>query len=79
MKSINIEILMGHSIGISDCYYRATENELLQDYLKAVDLLTINEENRLRKKVKVLEVEKSRLDKLEFTLKRLEEKYYRKK
>jgi hypothetical protein len=28
MRSINIEKLMGHSIGISDSYYRATEGEL---------------------------------------------------
>ncbi len=47
MKSINIEILMGHSIGISDSYYRITERELLEDYLKAVDFLTINEDNYL--------------------------------
>jgi hypothetical protein len=39
--------LMGHSIGISDSYYRATENELLQDYMNAVDLLTINNDNRI--------------------------------
>jgi integrase len=38
MKSINIEILMGHSIGISDSYYRLTENELLIEYIKAADL-----------------------------------------
>jgi Iap family predicted aminopeptidase len=42
MKPINIEKLMNHSVGISDSYYRATENELLEDYLKAVELLTIN-------------------------------------
>jgi hypothetical protein len=48
MKSINIEILMGHSIGISDSYYRATEEEILLDYLKAVDYLSILEENKLR-------------------------------
>jgi hypothetical protein len=35
MKPINIEKLMNHSIGISDAYYRATETELLDDYLKA--------------------------------------------
>jgi integrase len=29
MKPINIETLMNHSTGISDSYYRATENELL--------------------------------------------------
>jgi hypothetical protein len=48
MKSINIEILMGHSIGISDSYYRTTEQEILLDYLKAVDYLSILEENKLR-------------------------------
>ncbi len=48
MRSINIEILMGHSIGISDSYYRITESELLNDYLKAVNFLTINESTLLR-------------------------------
>lgn len=42
MKSINIEILMGYSTGISNSYYLATENELLEDYLKAVKFLTIS-------------------------------------
>ncbi|HET7149234.1 MAG TPA: hypothetical protein VFI73_12125 [Candidatus Nitrosopolaris sp.] len=51
MKSINIEKLMGHSVGISDSYYRATEDELLDDYLKAVPLLTLSSENRLRKQM----------------------------
>jgi integrase len=53
-KSINIETLMGHSLGISDSYYRATDIELLSDYDKAVDLFTVNEEFRLQKKVKEL-------------------------
>ena len=54
MKPINIEILMNHSTGISDSYYRATEAELLEDYLKAIDSLTINNQNRLQKQVAVL-------------------------
>ena len=37
MKSINIEILMGHSIGISDSYYRITEDDLQKDYQKTAD------------------------------------------
>lgn len=42
----------GHSVGISDSYYRATEHELLDDYLKAViEYLTLNNEFRLQKKV----------------------------
>ncbi len=52
MKSINIEILMGHSVGISDSYYRVTEGELLHDYLKAIDHLTISNENQLQKEIK---------------------------
>jgi integrase len=47
MKAINIEKLMGHSTGISDSYYRATEAELLEDYMKAIDFLTISNENKL--------------------------------
>ena len=43
MKPANVEVLMGHSIGISDSYYRPTERELLEDYLKAVPLLSITE------------------------------------
>ena len=42
---------MGHSIGVSDSYYRITEEELLNEYLKAVNLLTINENNILRRQV----------------------------
>jgi hypothetical protein len=42
MKPINVEILMGHSTGISDSYFRPTENELLDDYIQVVDLLTVN-------------------------------------
>jgi hypothetical protein len=45
MKPLNVELLMGHDSGISESYWRPTENEVLQDYLKALDLLTINDNN----------------------------------
>ncbi len=62
MKSLNVEILMGHDIGISKPYYKPSEQELLQDYVKAVDLLTIHNDNsRLEKQVKELK-EKSKDD-----------------
>lgn len=65
MMPINIEILMGHSVGISDSYYRATESELLNDYLKAIDLLTINEEYRLKLKLdQKVQIEKSQIEAL---------------
>jgi hypothetical protein len=50
MKPINVEILMSHSTGVSDSYYRPVEKVLLEDYLKAVDLLTINTNKATLKK-----------------------------
>lgn len=44
MKSLHVEILMGHSVGLADNYYRPQEEELLEEYLKAVPELTIFEE-----------------------------------
>jgi hypothetical protein len=62
MKPINVETLMGHSVRISDSYYRPTENELLQDYLKAVDALTISEEKQLSHEVEKLKMENAEID-----------------
>lgn len=42
------EMLLGHSIGLSDAYYRPTEKEMLLEFLKVVNDLTINDENRLK-------------------------------
>jgi hypothetical protein len=47
MKSICIETVMAYSTGISDHYFRPTIDELLNEYLKAVDYLTILQENKL--------------------------------
>ena len=49
MRPINVETLMGHSTGVSDSYYRPTEKELLEDYLKAVPLLTVSETEEVRR------------------------------
>jgi hypothetical protein len=62
MKPINIEKLMGHSVGISDSYYRATEKELLDDYLKAVPILTIGSKHRLQNQIKKIEEETRKND-----------------
>ncbi len=51
MKPINVEILMSHSTGISDSYYRPSENDLLKDYLTAVSELTLSTEGRLQLQV----------------------------
>jgi integrase len=59
------EMLMGHSIGLGDSYYRPTSDELLKEYLKCVDLVTINDENRLRRKVGELTEEKGEIELME--------------
>ena len=48
------ELLMGHSIGLDDSYFRPNENQVLSEYKKAINGLTINEENRLQMKVNEL-------------------------
>ena len=54
-----IEKLLGHKSKniTSKHYYRPEEEVLLAEYLKAVDLLTIDEENRLKRKVQQLELD----------------------
>jgi hypothetical protein len=60
MKPINVEITMGHDIGVSASYYKPTEHEVLEDYLKAVDLLTINGDNIVLQKQVAELTEKSK-------------------
>ncbi len=55
---------MGHSIGISDSYYKATQEELLTDYIKAVDYLTISNEYRLQKNMSKMEEQFNSNDKV---------------
>jgi hypothetical protein len=47
---------MGHkqSLGLEKSYYRPTNDKLLNEYLKVIDDLTINDENRLTKQVQAL-------------------------
>ena len=55
MRPANVETLMGHDLGVSESYWKPTEVEVLQDYVKAVDLLTISgNEQKLSKQVEEL-------------------------
>jgi len=42
MLRTNVELLMGHDIGLSMSYYKASEHELLTDFIKATPLLQID-------------------------------------
>ena len=45
------EMLVGHSTGLDSVYYKPQDEEILEVYLKAADLLTINNEHRLQKQL----------------------------
>ena|SRR5438105_1001618 len=50
------EKLVGHNIGMAEHYIRYDQQNTLAEYIKAVDLLAINEENRLTRKVDELTI-----------------------
>ena len=72
MKSINIEMLMGHNIGVSGHYYRPAESDILEDYMThAADALTISSEIRLEKENLDLKSEQAqRIERLEKEIER---------
>ena len=43
IPSIKIEMLMGHSLGVTDSYARFTEEQMLEDYMFGIDFLTVNQ------------------------------------
>ncbi|MGI0033212.1 MAG: hypothetical protein ACRD97_08070 [Nitrososphaeraceae archaeon] len=56
------ELLMGHSVGLDNSYFRPNEEKMLTEYVKAVNNLTINEENRLKIKVNQLTERQDEID-----------------
>lgn len=73
MKSINVEILMGHTIGVSDSYYKPAEREILEDYLKAITVLTVNNSNNKHLEEEIQKV-REKYETNESTIKKLQEK-----
>lgn len=43
VPSIKVELLPGHSLGVTDSYARFSEEQMLQDYLTGSEFLTINQ------------------------------------
>ena len=59
------EMLLGHKIGLASAYYKPTQEEMLNEYLKAVPLLTISNEERLKFKLEErIQIEKTQLEAL---------------
>jgi integrase len=66
------EMLLGHHTGLEENYYRPEEEDLLNEYLKCVDSLTVNNEFRLQRQVETLTNENT---KIESALARIDELY----
>jgi integrase len=58
------EMLLGHHTGLEENYYRPEEQDLLDQYLKCADMLTVNNEYRLRRKVEELTIKANKVDEL---------------
>ena len=69
------EMLMGHSIGLDDTYYKPNEKQLLAEYSKAINELTIEESNRLRTELDVLKEKQDKIDMLVSRIQLLEKQY----
>ncbi len=50
MRPLNVEITLGHNVGLSGSYYKPTEKLILEDYLKVIDLLTLNNNQKVLEK-----------------------------
>jgi hypothetical protein len=67
------ERLVGHTIGMAQRYIRFAEQKYVEEYLKAVDLLTIRDENRLKRKVETLTIRTDELSNLKNQLNEFKE------
>ena len=73
MNTLIVEFLMGHDIGLAESYFKPTEQAMLEEYVKAVDQLTINNDT-MKVQKKIAELQKRSSDS-EYILKaKLQEK-----
>jgi polyhydroxyalkanoate synthesis regulator phasin len=69
-------LLEGHGLLANDAsYVKTSEKDLLEQYEKAIDNLTIDPANRLQRTIETLKVDKSRIDMLEAKIQKLERKH----
>lgn len=56
------KMLMDHDLKLEENYFRPTPEYIVKEYSKAIDSLTIDPANRLKRQVEILTVEKSKVD-----------------
>jgi integrase len=63
MSALYAEMLMGHKDGLAlRDYVKPTASRMLDEYMKVVDSITIDEKNRLRREVEILKIDKSKME-----------------
>jgi integrase len=67
------ELLVDHATMLDLNYFRPSEEEVLGEYVKAVDYLTISAENKLRREVEHYKVKASQFDSLRAEIDQLKE------
>ena len=75
--NVNVTIkeqLLGHSVGLDDNYHRPSEADLLKEYLKAIDLLTVGNEPVLERQVQTLKTENASIADLKVLVLQLQAK-----
>ena len=70
-----LAVMILHFIGLTSCYYRPTVEELYEEFSKAINNLTIDPANWLQRKIETLTIEKSRLDRIEEKMLKMEQMY----
>ena len=68
-------LLEGRVLLRNDPHYVRQDGNLLEEYKKAIDNLTIDPANRLQRTIQVLKVEKSRIDELESKILELQKRH----
>jgi hypothetical protein len=71
MSRVNLAVkerLLGHTTGLDDSYFKPTEEYLLDEYLKAVELLTISNEAALKEEVNRLKAQVDDIDAMKLDL-----------
>lgn len=83
MKNANVDteaakILTGHTIGVRKRYLDGeySDDKLLAEYLKAVNNLTIKDENRLKTKVEELEVKNKEIETLKQQMQDMQKEFH---
>jgi hypothetical protein len=67
-------MLLGHKIGLASAYYSPTEQEMLNEYMKAIPALTISNEERLKFKLEErIQIEKTTIETMQERMNKFQE------